>query len=433
MMMNHLHDLAKWDDRIGAWRAPAYVYAKIARRMRNLSEPFIDMARQHQNLDNLWKPINLRSYQEAALLAWKASAGSGVVCLPTGAGKTRLALAAAQMSNKSTLCLVPTLVLLEQWQNSIREFYSGEIGVVGGGQYSIKPVTVATFESAFRKAWLFGNRFDLLIVDEAHHFGDGERDEALESCIAPFRLGLSATLNEPRMDRLIQLIGPKVYEQNVRDLVGTALAEFDLFRLHLRLTAAETRAYQTDYSAFNKFFSAFKTEKASYAWEDFVRLAGKSAEGRAALAAHRRSKRVLCLTERNESTLCQLIQKHSTQRKLIFTADTQTALLISKRLLIAPITAEIGKRERDRYIEAFKAGVIKSIVSCKVLNEGFDVPEAEIAIIVGGSGSDREHIQRIGRVLRPAEGKRAQIYELLAAETSEVNLSRRRGSKLNEL
>jgi superfamily II DNA or RNA helicase len=376
--------------------------------------------------------VDLRDYQDSALIAWRSSGGRGVVCLPTGAGKTRLALAAAQRSKKSTLCLVPTLVLLEQWQASIRKFYSGEIGVVGGGQYKVKPITVATFESAFRKGWQFGDQFDLIVIDEAHHFGDCERDEALEVCTAPFRLGLSATLDESRMERLGQLIGPKVYEQNVRDLIGTALAEFDLSRLLLPLTPAEKKAYQLDFSVFQKFFYDFGKQQVDLSWENFIRFASKSPEGRAALAAHRRAKRVLNFTEKKEEVLGQLLQKYRSHRKLIFTADSQTALLISKRLLIAAITSEIGKVERDTTIDAFRSGTIKSLVSCKVLNEGFDVPDADVAIIVGGSGSDREHIQRIGRVLRPTDGKRARIYELLVAGTSEVKQSHRRGAKLNE-
>lgn len=428
-LLKNLQDLIRWDDRVNSWRSPAFAYPIILSRLRKLEIPFVDQVRQTSDRADFWNSVGLREYQEAALTAWRAAAGRGIVCLPTGAGKTRLALAAAQRCKRATLILVPTLVLLEQWQDSIREFYSGEIGVVGGGLHTIRPLTVATFESAFRKAWSFGNQFDLLIVDEAHHFGDGERDEALESCMAPFRLGLSATLDDSRSERLAQLLGPKVYEQNLQDLIGTALAEFDLHRLHLPLSPREKDAYQTDYSVFHKFFGEFKSRNVFVSWDNFVRMAAKSGEGRAALAAHRRSKNLVTFTESKESTLRHLLVGYRHQRKLIFTADAQTALLISKKFLIAPITADIGKRERDFYIDSFKSGAIRSLVSCKVLNEGFNVPDAEIAIIVGGSGSNREHIQRIGRVLRPAEGKRAQIYELLAAGTAEVNLSRRRELK----
>jgi superfamily II DNA or RNA helicase len=431
-MADSIRDLVKWDKRIDAWRAPAHLYVPLLTRIRSLGANHIDHVRQSQVPERAWEPVALRPYQEAALLAWKAAGGRGLVGLPTGAGKTRVALAAAQRSKRSTLCLVPTRVLLHQWLATIREIYPGELGVLGDGQHIIRPITVATFESAFRKGWSFANRFDLLIVDEVHHFGDGERDEALEVCPAPFRLGLSASMDNSRKDRLKQLIGWTVFEQRPSDLVGSALSEFEVCCLHLPLTYNEKLVYQRDYNVFRQFFDAFKASQPKGSWKDFVRVAGKSRSGRAAIVAHRRAKRTLSLTEGKLSMLCQLLNRHNQQRKLIFTADSVTALAIARKLFIAPITGEIGKRERDTLLAALRAGTIKTIVSCKVLNEGFDIPEAEVAIIVGGSGSGREHIQRIGRVLRPVKGKKAQIYELIAADTPEVKQSRRRGHDLEE-
>lgn len=427
-----IDDLIKWDERINMWRSPASSYAHILSRLRNAKEIFKDHVRSPQLPVAPWLSIDLRAYQESALLAWRAAAGRGIICLPTGAGKTRIALAAAQRSKKSTLFLVPTRVLLHQWIDSIREHYTGEVGVLGDGQHDIKPITVATFESAFRNGWTLGNRFDLLVIDEVHHFGDGERDEALEACSAPIRLGLSATLDDGRLERLEQLVGPKIFEQRINDLVGTALAEFELSCHQLPLTHAEKYAYKIDYDLFRRFFDDFKVQHPGGQWEDFLRLAGRTPSGRAAIAAHRRAKKHIALTESKMSMLCQLLNRHVQQRKLVFTADSTTALVIARQLLIAPITAEIGPSERKSLIEDFRSGTIKTIVSCKVLNEGFDVADAEVAIILGGSGSSREHIQRIGRVLRPKEGKKAIIYELLAAGTTEVMKSRQNGNKLND-
>ena len=55
-----------------------------------------------------------------------------------------------------------------------------------------------------------------------------------------------------------------------------------------------------------------------------------------------------------------------------------------------------------------------------MLNEGIDVPDADVAIVVGSAFGEREHVQRVGRLLRPAPGKRAVVYELVTAATSEV-------------
>ena len=107
----------------------------------------------------------------------------------------------------------------------------------------------------------------------------------------------------------------------------------------------------------------------------------------------------------------------------MFTADNATAYAIARELLVVPITADIKRAERERMLARFRAGDAPVLVSSQVLDEGLDVPEADVAIIVGGSGSERRHVQRVGRVLRPRPGKRAAIYEL-AVEARRRSTSR---------
>ena len=83
-------------------------------------------------------------------------------------------------------------------------------------------------------------------------------------------------------------------------------------------------------------------------------------------------------------------------------------------------------KERSHILDAFAAGTYRAVVTSKVLNEGVDVPDANVAIVVSGSGSVREHVQRLGRVLRKKEGKRATLYELITARTGEAYTSERR-------
>jgi superfamily II DNA or RNA helicase len=91
--------------------------------------------------------------------------------------------------------------------------------------------------------------------------------------------------------------------------------------------------------------------------------------------------------------------------------------------LIMPMTCDIGRAEREAAFIAFRAGELRALVSAQVLNEGIDVPDADIAIIVGGAHGQREHVQRVGRLLRPAPGKRAFVYELVMMGTHEVRKS----------
>jgi len=116
-----------------------------------------------------------------------------------------------------------------QWRASLAKHYGGPIGVLGDGLRTVEAITVATFESAFRTMERIGNRFGLLVVDELHHFGSGIRDEALEMCSAPTRLGLTATPPQGEAAaRLIDLIGPVVYRLGVSDLAGGFLSSYDI-------------------------------------------------------------------------------------------------------------------------------------------------------------------------------------------------------------
>jgi superfamily II DNA or RNA helicase len=341
--------------------------------------------------------------------------------LPTGSGKTQVALAALAASGVRTLCLVPTRVLLEQWASVLRTAYRGPIGYLGDGRRDLEAVTVSTFESAYRLMPRIGAQFELLVVDEAHHFGTGMRDEALEMSIAPQRLGLTATPPaEPARSRLAELIGPIVYQLGIADLAGTWLADFDLLVVHLGLTREERARYDADRGIFAEVNRRFRRLDPHASWQEFVSAACQSAEGRAALRAWRRNRRLLQFTDAKASAVGALLERHRDARVLIFTADNQAAYAIAREHLVMPMTCDISRAEREAALSAFRAGTLRSLVSSRVLNEGIDVPDADVAIVVGGAQGEREHVQRIGRLLRPVPGKRALIYELITLATSEV-------------
>ena len=116
---------------------------------------------------------------------------------------------------------------------------------------------------------------------------------------------------------------------------------------------------------------------------------------------------------------------------LIFTSDNATVYRISQELLIPAITHQTPVKERHEILDYFREGRYRTLVASHVLNEGIDVPEARVAIILSGTGSTREYIQRLGRVLRKGSdpGKQAILYEVVAEETSEEGTSRRRRQK----
>ena len=90
------------------------------------------------------------------------------------------------------------------------------------------------------------------------------------------------------------------------------------------------------------------------------------------------------------------------------------------------ITHQSDVKERQRIISNFASGTYRAIVTSRVLNEGVDLPAAEVGIVLSGTGTVREHVQRLGRILRPKEGKKAIMYELVSADTAEQYTSERR-------
>jgi hypothetical protein len=125
-----------WDSRVGAHRAPASRYPALKRWLLQSRAGFQDIPAPVSPTQELWSDVDLRPYQEAALSAWELGRRRGVVALPTGSGKTRLALAVMQRTRLSALCLVPTRVLLDQWLREIGAVYRGSAAMamacVGG-------------------------------------------------------------------------------------------------------------------------------------------------------------------------------------------------------------------------------------------------------------------------------------------------------------
>jgi superfamily II DNA or RNA helicase len=415
-------DAALWDPRVGAWRAPARAHRawreELARRglsVRDEVPPPLEAPR------GLVEP-ELRPYQLAALLAWEASGGRGLIALPTGAGKTRVAIAAIARARCASLCLVPTRVLLDAWRGALREAGAAEVGIFGDGEQVLRSLTVATFASARSRVEELGSRFELLVVDEAHHLGAPEASELLELYTAPQRLGLSATPPEDAgaSARLEQLLGPLVFRSALQELAGRYLAPFRIATLHLALTAEERRLYEETRTLWHPLVRRFFEQALGASWSDFVRAARASEEGRAALRAFQRTQEVLRLPTAKRTCIRELLAHHAGGRTLIFASDARSACEIARAELIPLITADIGRGEREQILRAFARGELAAIASARVLNEGVDVPAAEVAVLVGSSGSRREYAQRVGRVLRPAEGKEAVVYELLLRGTREV-------------
>ena len=133
---------------------------------------------------------------------------------------------------------------------------------------------------------------------------------------------------------------------------------------------------------------------------------------------------------RKGATLETLLRRHWDDRIIVFTKSVEEVYALSRRFLIPGVTHETPARERKEILDRFREGRYRAVIASDVLNEGVDVPDAGVAVILAGSASRREYVQRLGRILRPREGKRAILYELVTAQTGEEYTARRRKEAL---
>lgn len=417
----------EWDPRVRRARAPASEYARFIQAHRDVE----DRAKGYERLEDLvhLSTRKARQYQDEAVAAWKKARWRGVVVLPTGAGKSYVAERVIAEARRSTLVIVPTLDLLSQWYGGLRAAFGCEIGLLGGGSHDIRPITVTTYDSAALYTERYGDRFGLLIFDEVHHLPAPMYARAAEGSIAPLRLGLTATLERPdgAHNWIDSLVGPVCYRKEITDLAGEFLAEYRTEVYAVALSKEEQDAYNTARGTYRAFVDQNHIRMGSQdGWRQFLMAAARSKDGRAAFKAFLESKRIAHGTERKLELVESLIHEEWGRRTIIFTNDNDTAWRISRRLLAPCITHHTDTKERRAWLDAFGAGDITILVTSRVLNEGVDLPSAEVAIVVSGTGTVRESVQRLGRILRPGPNKQAVLYELVTEGTAETFTSERR-------
>lgn len=413
------------------WRAPAWAYADILTHWTRSQTPYADEARQYHTFDFATKiTTEPRPYQEEAIAAWRRAQRRGVIVLPTGAGKSLVAQMAITVCGRSTLVVVPTLDLMNQWYDLLLSSFAAEVGLIGGGYFEVGALTISTYASAYRIMERYGDRFGLLIFDECHHLPSSIYRYAAELSLAPFRLGLTATPERTDGEdvSLTDLIGPIVYRREAQDLAGDYLADYRVERIRVDLTADERALYAQERGIYRQFLQDQRISLASLAgWERFVQASARSPQGRRAMQAFRDSKRIALGTDAKVRVLSELLLRHRHDRTLIFTAENEMVYRLSEQFCIPAITHETGIKERRQWLEAFNRGDVLAIATSKVLNEGVNIPEAAVAVILSGSGSTREHIQRLGRILRKQPEKEAILYEVITVDTTEEFISQRRG------
>jgi superfamily II DNA or RNA helicase len=418
------------DERTGQVRAEARHYRALIEYLRQAKIAYRDEARKYEPIE--LKQASARTpfpHQVDGLEAWWQAGGRGIVVLPTGTGKTFLAVLAIERAARPALVVTPTIDLLHQWHDELASVFSVPIGLVGGGHYDFQPLTITTYDSAYIHLERWGNRFGLVVFDECHHLPGPSYLLTAIGSIAPYRLGLTATPEraDQQESLLPELIGPIVFRREIKELSGSYLAEYRTERRYVFLSEEEQARYDQMRAEYRRFVDERRISFGSpQGWQRFIQESSRSPEGRTAFRAYMEQKRIAQAAPAKLQLLDKLLGEHAHDRVLIFTADNATVYQIARRFLVPAITHQTKARERREILVRFHDGVYPIVVTSQVLNEGVNVPAASVGIVLSGTGSVREHVQRLGRLLRKHGDKQAILYEVIARGTAEEFTSDRR-------
>ena len=358
------------------------------------------------------------------------SAGAASSSCPTGAGKSHVALLAIDDKRRSTLVVAPTLDLVRQWYDLLGATFGGPIGLVGGGEHDVQPLTVTTYDSAYLHMEHLGARFGLVVFDECHHLPERQlraRGARVPRALPPRAHGDARAHRRPRRGAREPRSGRSSTARTSSSSPATTSPSTTPSECRSSCrprSAPSTTPSARIYRDFVRSRGIRMSEPSG--WGEFIILSSQSDEGRRAMAAYRRQRALAFAPSAKLDYLEHLLHQHRADRAILFTQDNATAYAISRRFLVPVITHQTKVRERSAILAGLAEGTYRAVATSKVLNEGVDVPDANVAVILSGSGSVREHVQRLGRILRKKGDKRAVLYELVTEATTETYTSDRR-------
>ncbi len=417
-----------WDSRILAWRTYASRYTEVQELISQRSIGTTLLRPHWQKV--LWSSISLpdlREEQSEAINAWQQSK-RGVVVMPTGTGKTEVALRIMANEAVSTLVVAPIRDLMYQWHRRIQMSLNYDAGILGDGVNNVKAVTVTTYESACIHMPTLGDRFQLLVFDECHHLPGGMRQDSARMSIAPYRLGLTATPDRSDGNHrlYVDLIGETVYRLSVKDVAGKSLAPYEVIRIPVHLTPQEQARYDHLGKQLSEFVYQRRQNVPQYDWQTLCSEANQDPAARQALLWFRSRQAIEDRATEKLRILEDLFRLHVGSPVLVFAGSNAMAREVSLRFLIPCLLSHCGKRERQDYLDGLRDGTYPALIANQVLDEGVDIPAVKVAIVIGGKSSTRQAQQRLGRILRKQGEEIAVLYEVVCRDTNEELASRKR-------
>lgn len=390
----------------------------------------------------------LYSWQQEALKAWHSNARRGVVEAVTGSGKTRVGIAAAFEAVRQgikVLILVPTAELQRQWLSSIqRDLPRVRRGALGDGRTDSLDqvdILVAIVHSASNRETLRSHKAGLIIADECHRYAAPMFTGALQEGFA-WRLGLTATYERSDGEHetvLSPYFGGVVYKLWYdRALKDNVIAPFDIALVGVELTPTE----RVNYDDFSNIMLEAARNLETYAgiprrpFHQFIAavasLAGSDSITRESTIARKymraMASRLTLLAEARTKyhALAALKETVDQSRGTLVFTQTQESARRAQELYTAmgskasAIFSGMAKDERRQGMDDFRNGTSQILAAPRLLDEGIDVPEADLGIIVAANRSQRQMVQRLGRVIRKkADGRVGRLVVLYSKDTVE--------------
>jgi superfamily II DNA or RNA helicase len=274
--------------------------------------------------------------------------------------------------------------------------------------------------------------YGLLVVDEVHHLPAPTYRAIADKVAAPWRIGLSATLerSDGGHHHLVDLIGAEVYRRLPADLARSGhIAEYREKRIYVDLSIEERYRYDALMAEWKWFLATRRSQMTrGNFFEQLIQRSAHDPAARRALQAQQQARLIALNAEGKILEVEALLRRHRDEHAIIFSEYNAMVRAISRRLAIPSITYRTDPAERRLILDRFRSGRYTKLVTGRVLNEGVDVPDASVAIVVSGSSATREYIQRLGRVLRPKQ-RGAALYEIISRHTNESRAARARRPK----
>lgn len=371
-----------------------------------------------QDIQTKWK--TLYDWQKKALRA--VSKKDGLVVAPTGSGKSlvgHIVVLSAVKESKSVLVVVPTKVIMNQWKKDLNELlstYGEKVNTISDGVYNPSGIDIAVVNTIRDKKL----EYDVMVMDECHRYqGEENRKIWTDNRIQKI-IGLSATMEE-KEEGLLDYF-PILYEYGIEDAKNDGVInKYVVANREIELTSDERAEYHAHSSKVAEGMNFFNGEMYKAISAIKKRQYPANVIGADLMKAITARKQVVVKAENKLKEALQLIKGHKNDKIIVFSELIEQVETLYELIRDDYRVSVYHSKHKDREVQlkAFNEGINSIMLCAKALDEGYNLKEANIAIVMSGSSSKRQAVQRIGRVIRPKEGKESIVYQLYAGDTVE--------------